>query len=44
MLATDGLKAEIKKWDNKHPSKAGDLMQLQNHRRGCPISINEPVS
>lgn len=43
-LAADGLRAEIKKWDNNSPSGASDLKQLRNITSAAfPVSVSEPV-
>lgn len=43
-LATDGLRAEIQKWNHNNPSEASDLMQLR-HITGVafPVSVSKPV-
>ena len=43
-LATDGFKAEIRKWNNNIPSEASDLMQLPRITGvAFPVSVTEPV-
>lgn len=43
-LATDGLKAEIQKWNNNNPSEANDLMQLSAITfKAFPVSVSEPT-